>query len=83
MAGKIGHLKGASANEYLETSDTVSYDPPFYIDQNQKDLKGFASNASAGEGRTVHFDGSLCSSEYVSGASLQPSALQTLVCIKI
>lgn len=35
------------------------------------------------QGRTLGLDASRCSSEYVTGASLQPSALQTLVCIKV
>ena len=79
MAGKIGHVNGFSANEY-QPDGNYSYDPPFYIDKNEK-LKGFSGDNSS-DGRTVHFDGSLCSSEYVSGASLQPSALQVLCCIK-
>ena len=37
-----------------------------------------ASNA-----RNADFDASRCSSEYVTGANLQVSALQTLACIKL
>lgn len=38
---------------------------------------------SQGWGDRVGFDASLCSVEYVNDAKLQPSALQTLVCIKV
>ena len=81
MAGKIGHYNGYSANEFPEGQYT--YDPPFYVDMDEKNLKGFSGDTYTGSGRTVHFDGSLCSAEYVSGATLQPSALETLVCIKL
>lgn len=33
--------------------------------------------------RNADFDASRCSSEYATGANLQVSALQTLVCIKL
>lgn len=36
-----------------------------------------------GWGDRVGFDASLCSTEYVTGANLQVSALQTLACIKL
>ena len=81
MAGKIGHHNGYSGNENPEGQYT--YDPPFYIDSNENNLKGFAGDNYTGSAKTVHFDGSLCSSEYVTNASLQPSALQVLCCIKI
>ena len=35
------------------------------------------------QGRTLGLDASRCSSEYVTGANLQVSALQTLACIKL
>ena len=39
-------------------------------------------NQAGGNGDYFGFDASRCSSEYVNGATLQPSALKTLVCIK-
>ena len=80
MAGKIGHCNGYSANEVPEGQYT--YDPPFYVDTDEKNLKGFTGDTHTGSGKTVHFDSSLCSAEYVANAALQPSALQVLVCIK-
>lgn len=41
------------------------------------------NHADGGAISRVSFDASRCSSEYVTGASLQPSALQVLACIKI
>lgn len=50
---------------------------------NEEDLYGFpVENSSGQSGQEVIFDPSKVSSEYVTGASLQPSALQTLACIK-
>lgn len=40
------------------------------------------NHADGGAISRVSFDASRCSSEYVTGANLQVSALQTLACIK-
>ena len=46
-----------------------------------KNLEPGAINGAT-NARNADFDASRCSAEYVTEASLQPSALQTLVCIK-
>jgi len=60
--------KNAATGPFSGDPDTVKYYP--YYDQRETYETGFIFNASN------------CSSEYVTGASLQPSALQALVCIK-
>ena len=60
--------KNAATGPFSGDPDTVEFYP--YYDRNETYETGFIFNASN------------CSSEYATGASLQPSALQALVCIK-
>ena len=60
--------KNAATGPFSGDPDTVEFYP--YFDQNEEYETGFIFNASN------------CSAEYVTGASLQPSALQVLACIK-
>ena len=60
-------------------SDKAYYTGPFAADE-PKRLPVYTTD---GADWTCYFDPAKVSAEYVSGATLQPSALQTLVCIKL
>ena len=64
----------------------------FWADQSENPPEGAFAFADDNQGRNhtddarvprISFDASRCSSEYVTGANLQVSALQTLACIKL
>lgn len=74
IEGVFGRLVGKGG------ADPGTFEGAFHLN-GAKNLEPGATTGSP-NARNADFDASRCSSEYVTGASLQPAALSVLACIK-